>query len=177
MTYFATSDELENLLVEFFRAFLGSDAAKQAAEASAQLDRAAVLQLRTVDPEAEVAVDFGARTVAATVADQPAATIEVEADSLHDLLLDRLDPVQISRLYETHRLRPTGHWASLGALVALLAPLQPFYPETITRLGRADLLETPMPSTGEVWTSELPPEQLIGTRRPWQQKKTRAAAA
>jgi hypothetical protein len=177
--YFASREELEAELVAFLEAFLASPDG-EAASAAAGEQESTVL-LRAVNPEAVVSVDLRARTVSLHPAEDPVVEVELEADALHDILLERLDAVQISRLYETDRVRFRGRPEHLAALVALAGPLQPYYPATLADRGRDDLLATPVPPTKVAWGSPedaLNPRKVIGKRRPWQRpKRERAPAA
>jgi hypothetical protein len=95
------------------------------------------------------------------------------------VLLDRLDPVQLSRLYETGRLAFSGAARDLAALIMLAGPMQPHYPASLARRGREDLLSTPMPPTKVAWGSPeeaLSPRRVIGRRRAWQRPKRSAEA-
>ena len=90
---------------------------------------------------------------------------------MHDLLLDRLGPVEISRLVEEQRLHLTGAPPALCAAVVLVAQLQPHYEASLRERGREHLLATPLPATGEVWESATKPPPVFGVRRPWQAPK------
>lgn len=178
MSCFADGEELERELVACLTAFLGSADGARATEAARGLGDQARLTLHTVAPEAVVSVDFYAGSVSLDVLADANVEITLEADALHDILLGRLDPVQISRLYETNRLAFAGAAVDLAALVLLAGPLQPHYPASLRRRGRQDLLETPAPPTAAVWTAgEEPPTRMIDERRVWQRPRRRAASA
>jgi hypothetical protein len=175
---FADARDLEEELLAFLAAFLGSDDGRRACDAARALGDRARLVLRTVEPEAVISVDFFAAAAQPGSIEDPNVELEIEAAALHDLLLGRLDPVQISRLYETDRLVFAGGATDLAALVALAGALQPHYPASLERRGRTDLLETPEPERHAVWSSEPgePAPQVIGARRPWQRPRRSAAA-
>jgi hypothetical protein len=178
MRHYATSADLEQELEAFLRAFLESDDGARAAEAARSLVDSATLTLRLLDPEAVVSVDFLARTVVLEPVEGADVEVEMDADALHDLLLDRLGPVEISRLYETDRVRFTGGTTQLGGLVLAAGPLQPYYARSLAARGRDDLLDTPAPDTPVVWgdpSEAISPRKLIGQRRPWQRPKPAAA--
>jgi len=179
MSYFADAAELERELVAFLSAFLGSEDGARAAEAARALGEQARLVLRTSDPEAVVSVDFFEHSVSLDVAADPNVEVSLEAVALHDILLGRMDPVQISRLYETDRLTFSGTPVDLAALIVLAGPLQPHYPASLKRRGRGDLLETPLPERQAVWTTgpDVPPREIINSRRPWQRPRRAAASA
>jgi hypothetical protein len=178
MSVYADGEELTAQLIAFLEGFLASEDGARACDAARALGAQARLTVRTVDPVAEVSVDFFARGVSAGPMDDANVEIELEADALHDLLLGRLDPVQISRLYETGRLTFAGAATDLAALIVLAGPLQPHYPESLQRRGRDDLLSTPPPETGTVWTTgpDDPPREIISTRRTWQRPRRAARA-
>ena len=178
MSYYATSEDLEQELEAFLTAFLGSGDGAQAAEAARALGDSATLTLHLLDPDAVVSIDFLARTVTPGPVEGADVEIEMEADALHDLLLDRLDVVQISQLYETDRVQFAGGTTQLAALVVVAGPLQPHYAASLERRGRQDLLDTPAPPSPIVWgdpSEAISPRKLIGQRRPWQRPKRTAA--
>jgi hypothetical protein len=178
MSAYADGAELERELEAFLTAFLASEEGTAACAAARSLGEQARLVLRTVDPAAVVSVDFFAAEVASGAFGDANVEIELPADGLHDLLLGRLDPVQISRLYETDQLVFSGSATDLAALVVLAGVLQPYYPESLRRRGRDDLLATPAPERHGVWTSgaDAQPRAVINSRRTWQRSKRSAAA-
>jgi hypothetical protein len=178
MSHFADTATLEHELVAFFTAFLGSEDGARAREAARALGDQARLVLRTTDPDAVVSVDFFENSVSLDVAENANIEIVLEADVLHDILLGRMDPVQISRMYETDRLTFRGTATDLAALIVLAGPLQPHYPASLERRGRTDLLDTPLPERHTVWTTgpDVPPRAIINSRRAWQRPKRAAAS-
>ena len=180
MSYFASGEEVQHELVAFLTAFLTSEEGEQAMAAARGLGDSAVLVLRTVEPETAVSVDLRSGQVALEAPEDADVELELEADALHDILLDRLDPVQISRLYEEDRVTFRGPPPYLAALVAMAGRLQPHYPASLEDRGRGDLLGTPMPPSAVTWGSPedaLAPKRLIGKRRPWQRPGRRREAA
>jgi len=174
MDAYATGAELQDELVACLTAFLGSEDGARAVESAGALGDSATLMLRTVDPEAVVSMDFFAGTVSREPVADADVKIELEANALHDILLNRLDPVQLSRLYETERLTFSGKSQGLAALIMFAGPLAPHYAASLARRGRDDLLDTPMPATKLVWgmpEEALSPKQVIGKRRAWQRPK------
>ncbi len=83
-------------------------------------------------------LDVAGGTVAEGLADDPAATLELAAPDLHDVLLERLGPVEISRLVEEGRLRLVGTPEALAASVVLAARVQPHYAASLRERGRED---------------------------------------
>jgi hypothetical protein len=178
MSYFADRQDLEREVVAFATAFLSSDdgfRAREAARASGEPPRVVV---HIADPEAVVSVDFFDGSVRPEALPEPSVEIELEADALHDILLGRLDPVQISRLCETGRLSFSGAPTDLAALVVVAGPLQLHYAASLERRGRQDLLATRMPERAVVWTTgpDAPLREIINERRSWQ-RRGRAASS
>jgi hypothetical protein len=176
VSVFTDGAEVTEVLTAFLGAFLSSEDGARACESARALGDSARLSLRTIDPDAHVSVDFFAGTAAAGPIDDANVEITLHASDLHDLLLARLDPVQISRLYETDRLTFAGAATDLAALVVLAGALQPHYPATLRRLEREDLLDTPMPERHTVWTTgpDAPPKAVINSRRSWQRSRRAA---
>lgn len=176
MSHFATAEELQAELGAFLREFVGSETGRRAADAAREAGLTGPLVLRTVNPAAAVWLDVSEGRVEAAPDGEPVVELELEADDLHDLLLNRLGPVEISQLYETDRVRFAGPPEALGALAILAGQLQPFYPESLARRGRQDLLDTPARPTRTLWDVDGPPREVIGKRRPWQRPKRTAEA-
>ncbi len=97
--------------------------------------------------------------------------VALPAADMHDLLLDRLGPIEISRLVEEGRLHLKGSPPVLCAAVAGVARLQPHYEASLRERGRQQLLDTPLPPTREIWESDGQPPAMFGVRRPWQAPK------
>ena len=171
MAYFADSRELREELEAFLQSYLDSPEGAAGRDRVAELADSATLVLHVVDPDLTLAIDFLAATISTQTPPDPDIEIELDAVALHDILLERLDPVQISRLYETDRLLFSGESRNLAALVMLAGSLQPFYTESLRRRGRDDLLATPVPETKVAWLDEGPYREVIGKRRPWQRAK------
>jgi hypothetical protein len=170
-TAHADADVLHGDLMAFFERFLASEDGAAAASAAAALDAPAVLELRTVEPEVVLHVDVGTRTVAPGPAAAPGAVAEIMARDLDDLLLERLGPVEISRLLEEGRARLEGPPPALAALLILAGRLQPHYPATLRERGREDVLDAAGPEIGVIWESDEPPPPMVGRRRPWQRER------
>ena len=176
MTAFRDSADAAGVVLGFLQRFLASEDGAEAAAQAGLLEATPVLELRLVDPDVTLHVDFAARTAAVGSArEQPGAIAEIQADDLHDLLLDRLGPVEISRLAEEGRVRLEGPPRVLAALLVLAGRIQPHYPASLAEQGREDLLSTPRPEVGVIWGNDDPPPNLIGVRRPWQRPKGTAA--
>jgi hypothetical protein len=176
VSVFSDAGELEGELLAFLAGFLASEDGRRACEAARPLGDRARLVLRTVDPDVVTTVDFFAAEVSPGATDDANLEIELPADALHDILLGRLDAVQISRLYETDRLLFSGAATDLAALVVLAGALQPHYPASLRRRGRHDLLDTPMPERHTVWTTgpDVPPKPILTSRRAWQRPRRSA---
>jgi hypothetical protein len=175
VSHYADRDELEGELVAFLEAFFASADGERAVSAARAVGDSARVTLHLLDPNAVVAIDFFSGAVSTEPIEDADVELEIAADALHDILLDRLDPVQISRLYETGEVRFAGSYQHLGALILLAGPLAPHYPASLERRGRQDLLDTPLPPTKIAWGDPREalgaPRKLIGERRPWQRPK------
>ena len=176
MSVFASGEELQVELTAFMRRFLESDDGRAGIEAARALGDSARLVVRTRDPETVLSVDVFAGTVEPNAIDEPDVELEIEADRLHDVLLTRLSPTQLASLYETDQLVFEGAAGHLGALILLAGPLQPHYPASLAERGREDLLAAAAPPLDVIWSSDGPPKQLIGVRRPWRGPKRATAA-
>lgn len=171
MAYFASGEELQDELVAFLTDFVGSDDGRRAAEGAREYADSAGLLLRTVDPSTVVSVDFLGGQVSRE--EMPDADVEIElgADDLHNILLHRLGPVEISALIEDDHVTYSGDPTKLGGLFLLAGPMQPYYPASLERRGRHDLLETPEPPTRRIWESRGEIRPMYGVPRPWQRQK------
>lgn len=172
-----TSDELEAVLVAFLTDFVASQACDRVAPRARELTADGSFVVRTREPEVEVTVDILQRSVTRGGVAAPAAHVELDATDLHNLMLDRLGPVEISQLNETGKIAVEGKPDTLAALVMIAAVAQPHYPASLERIGRHDLLDTPAPPTAGTWHVEGPLPRLIETRRPWQRGGGRPARA
>ncbi len=175
-TLFRDGEDLQGELRAFLNAFVGSDAGASAATAARQAGFEGTLVLRTVNPVGVVCLDVAGRRVSATPGDDVAVELEFDAGDLHELLLNRLGPVEISQLYETDRISFSGRPEALGFVVTLAGALQPFYPDSLAARGRGDLLDTPAREIRAVWDIDGPPREVIGKRRPWQRPKRSSEA-
>lgn len=176
MSYFENSAEVQGELEAFLTDFVNSDEGIRAAQAAATSEHGGVLVLRTINPASVVSLDIPRRLVAGEVTFDAVVELEFEADDLHDILLNRLGPVEISQLYETDCVGFAGRPEALGAVAILAGQAQPFYPDSLTRRGRQDLLSTPARPVGVTWQVSGPPKEIIGKRRPWQREKQTAAS-
>ena len=177
MSVFRDADDLREELLAFLRRFLSSpDGAAVAAQAAA-LEAPAVLELRVSDPDVTVHVDLAARVVVDGPAPAPGAVAAFVADDLHQVLLDQLGPIELSRLAEEDRLALVGPPPALAAVFMVAGRIQPHYAASLRERGRDDLLATPPPVTAEIWRSAVPPAPVFGVRRPWQRPKGTAAAS
>lgn len=176
MSYFRDSKELEGLLIRFLTSFLESAKGDQASKATQALSAPAVLELHLTDPDVTLSLDLHERTLLSGPAEDATVRLSLEASTLHDVLLDRLDPVQISRPFEEERGSISGRPEALAGLIPLVEPLADHYRTSLADQGREDLLATPEPPQAIVWQSEAPVKPLIGQRRPWQRPKPASRA-
>jgi hypothetical protein len=172
MSYFADGDEVRALLTGLFERFLASADGELVRGQVAELPSRPVLDLYVKAPDAVLSIDLASASITHEPAADASIRLEVEADVVHDVLLERLDPVQISRPFEEDRAVIDGTPEALVGLVRVAGLLPPHYRACLLELGRADLLDTPAPENGVIWHSEGPPKRVIGHRRPWQRAKT-----
>lgn len=177
MSYFADTCEVEVVFRALFEQFLGSEDGEGVAALATALPVCAVLELHLTDPDVPFAIDFAARTVSRDPAQEASVRLEIEASTLHDVLLGRLDPVQLSRAFEEERAAIEGAPEALVGCIRVAGLLASHYPAVLQGLGRSELLETPRPPNGAVWSSEGPPKLVIGKRRRWQRPKRETAPA
>lgn len=175
MTPYASSEELETELLAFLRHFLESDDGATAAAGLALVDGPAILELAVANPNATVHADLKARTASAGRADEAGARVSITAEGLHNLLLDRLGPVEISRLFEEDDLQLEGPPQALAGLLLSAEALRRHYEASLEERGRTDLLASPTPEIGGIWESDEPPPRVFGVRRQWQPEKSSRA--
>jgi hypothetical protein len=140
------------------------------------LSEPAVLELHLTDPDVTLSLDLFERTLLEGPAEHATVWLSLEASTLHDILLDRLDAVQISRPFEEERGSISGRPEALAALIPLVEPLADHYRAGLAEQAREDLLATSEPPQAIVWQSEVPLRPLIGRRRPWQRPKRASEA-
>lgn len=172
MTIFASGRELRSEIVSFVSDFLESDPGKQIVQRARSFAESVTLTLQTRDPETTVSVDFVSGEILQAATDAADVHVEIYGDDLHNLMMDRLGPVEISQLSETGRLQVSGTPEALAALVLIATEAQPYYPSSLRRRGRVDLLDTSSPPSATVWGIDGPPPPLIESRRPWQRVKS-----
>lgn len=175
MSPYRTSDDLATELVAFLERFLASADGAQVAAGLAMIDGPAVLELAVWDPDAIAHVDLKAGVVAVGPAPEPTAAVGITSIGLHNLLLDRLGPVEISRLFEEDDMQLEGPPQALAALLLVAEPLRRHYEESLRERGRDDLLGSEPPEIGGIWESAEAPPRVFGIRRPWQPEKSSRA--
>jgi hypothetical protein len=175
MSVFADRHEAVALIGGAIERYLSTEEAAEIAVVAASLSVAPVLELHLTDPATVLSIDFAARTVAEGRAREAAVRLQIPVSALHDVLLERLDPVQISRLFEEERAVAEGAPEALAALVRVSGGIARAYRPLLEASGRTDLLELPESPSGVIWQAEGPPRAVIGRRRPWQ-RPTRASA-
>ena len=142
---FRDGDQMRAAVEATLERFLASDDGARVAEAAAGLGSSTVLELRTVYPDCVVWIDFAARRLIDAPQEPPAAVAAIEADALHHLLLDQLGPVEISRLAEENRVALQGPPLVLGALLPVVASVQPHYRPALTESGSSGSITMPLP--------------------------------
>ena len=171
MTPWADSSELQADITALMERFSATPEGAVAAEVAGRFGDGLGIELTLYNPDVVLQLDVAAGTVVAGPCKDAAVRVALPAADMHDLLLDRLGPVEISRLVEEQRLHLTGSPPVLCAAVALVARLQPHYEASLRERGREQMLATPAPAIGEIWESAEKPPPLYGVRRPWQPAK------
>jgi hypothetical protein len=172
MSPYRDAADLEGELLAFLARFLDPAGGAAAAAALAAVEGSAVLEIAVTDPDATVHVDLKRRAVASGPGPDAAARVRITATGLHDLLLDRLGPVEISRLLEEDDLALAGPPPALAGLLLVAEPLRRHYEASLTERGRDDLLSSPAPEVGGIWETDVTPPRVFGIRRPWQPEKS-----
>ena len=175
MSPYRTSGDLEEELVAFLTRFLSSDDGATVAGGLAMVDGPAVLELIVRDPDVVVHANLKQRSVATGWAVDASARVRITAAGLHNLLLDRLGPVEISRLLEEDDLTLEGPPPALAGLLLVAEPLRLHYEASLVERGRDDLLASPQPEIGGIWETDVTPPRVFGVRRPWQPEKSSRA--
>lgn len=180
MAYFRDGHDIAAELVAALEAYVSSTegaAATAQAAREFQAGEEAVVLFETSNPEAAVRLDLRNRTVARGGG---AATVglRMDADTMHDLMLDRLDGGQIARAFEEGRLAITGPPWALDALVKISQSVSQCWRQSLEARGRQDLLSAPPPPPAGVWEKYYDPEvfveQIIPERKRRIQEYTRA---
>jgi len=171
VTPWASGDELRADVTAMLERFTASPDGAVASAMARDLADGLVVELAFHEPDLVLRLDLAAGAIDDGPADRADVTASLMAADMHDLLLDRLGPVEISRLVEEGRLHLTGAPPALRAAVVLVAQLQPHYAASLRERGREHLLATPAPATGRVWESAEKPAPVFGVRRPWQAPK------
>lgn len=171
MSAWASADELRADITACLERFAASPEGTAAATVARGLGDGLQVELEFHDPDLVLQLDVANGTVSDGPCADAVVRVSLPASDMHDLLLERLGPVEISRLVEEDRLHLTGSPPALCAAVLLCAQLQPHYEASLRERGREHLLDTPAPETGVVWQSAVKPPPVFGVRRPWQPPK------
>ena len=177
MSAWASAEELRDDITACLERFAASPEGAAAATVAQGLGDGLQVELFFHDPDLVLHLDVANGTVSEGPCTDAVVRVSLPAADMHDLLLERLGPVEISRLVEEDRLHLTGSPPALCAAVLLCAQLQPHYEASLRERGREHLLETPAPETGVVWESATKPPPVFGVRRPWQPPKGARAGA
>jgi hypothetical protein len=173
----ASAEELREDVTALLDRFAATPEGEAAATVARGLADGLTIELDLRDPDLVLALDLANGTTAEGPAATAAVRVALPAADMHDLLLDRLGPIEISRLVEEQRLHLTGAPSALCAAVVGVAQLQPHYEASLRERGREHLLDTPRPVVGAVWESAAKPAPVFGVRRPWQAPKGARAEA
>jgi hypothetical protein len=171
MSPWSDADELQEDVTAFVAHFAATPEGAAAAAVAAALGEGLGIELTLYDPDVVLRLDVASGTITRGGWEDAAVRVALPAGDMHDLLLDRLGPVEISRLVEEGRLHLKGSPQVLCAAVAAVARLQPHYEASLRGRGREQLLATPAPVTRAIWESAEKPPAMFGVRRPWQAPK------
>jgi hypothetical protein len=171
MSPWSEADELQQDITAFVARFAATPEGAAAAAIAAALGEGLGIELTLYDPDVVLKLDIASGVITRGAWEGAAVRVALPAGAMHDLLLDRLGPIEISRLVEEGRLHLKGTPQALCAAVAAVARLQPHYEASLRERGREQLLATPAPVTREIWESAETPPAMFGVRRPWQAPK------
>ena len=171
MSPWGDADELQDDVAAFVARFAATPEGAAAAALAGALGEGLGIELTLYDPDVVLRLDVASGVIARGAWEDAAVRVALPARDMHDLLLDRLGPIEISRLVEEGRLHLKGSPQVLCAAVAAVALLQPHYEASLRERGREHLLATPPPVTREIWESAEKPPAMFGVRRPWQAPK------
>ena len=171
MSPWSDADELQEDVAAFVARFAATPEGAAAAALAGALGEGLGIELTLYDPDVVLRLDVASGVIARGAWEEAAVRVALPAGDMHDLLLDRLGPIEISRLVEEGRLHLKGSPPVLCAAVAAVARLQPHYEASLRERGREQLFATPPPPTREVWESDERPPAMFGVRRPWQAPK------
>ena len=171
MSPWSDADELQEDITAFVARFAATSEGVALAAIAAALGERLGIELSLYDPDVVLQLDVASGVITRGAWEDAAVRVALPAGDMHDLLLDRLGPIEISRLVEEGRLHLKGSPQVLCAAVAAVARLQPHYEASLCERGREHLLETPAPVTREIWESAETPPAMFGVRRPWQAPK------
>ena len=163
--------ELQEDVAAFVARFAATSEGVALASIAAALGEGLGIELTLYDPDVVLQLDVANGAITRGASEDAAVRVALPAGDMHDLLLDRLGPIEISRLVEEGRLHLKGSPQVLCAAVAAVARLQPHYEASLRERGREHLLATPAPLTRELWESAEKPPAMFGVRRPWQAPK------
>lgn len=182
MGYFRDSQEVADELVAALELFLedpdGSAAARAAGDS---IGPDAVVRVRVHDPDATVRLVLGeAPRVEQGDGDAvPPVDLAIDADTLHDLMVDHLAAGHIARAIELGDISVTGSPRSLDAMIIMAGSLGDCYRRSLDARGRHDLLATPVPPPPGEWMIDVVGPELfirdvIGGRHKRNERESRA---
>ena len=171
MSPWIDADELQEDVTAFVARFAATPEGVAAAVIAAALGDGLGIELTLYDPDVVLQLDVASGVITRGAWEDAAVRVALPAGDMHDLLLDRLGSIEISRLVEEGRLHLKGSPQALCAAVAAVARLQPHYEASLRERGREHLLATPVPVAREIWQSADRPPAMFGVRRPWQAPK------
>lgn len=158
MGYFRDGQEVADELVAALELFLTDPDGQAAARAAgASIGTDAVVQLRVRAPEATVRLVLGDKPRVERGEDDgvPPVDLAIDADTLHDLMVDHLGAGHIARAIELGQISVTGSPRSLDAMIVMAGSLGDCYRRSLDARGRHDLLATPVPPPPGDWMIDV----------------------
>lgn len=165
MRYFHDGQEVADELVAAIELFLADPEGSAAARAAgASIGPDAVVQLRVRDPDATVRLVLGDEPRVARGEDNGVSPVDlaIEANTLHDLMVEHLGAGYIARAIELGQISVTGSPRSLDAMIIMAGSLGDCYRRSLEARGRHDLLATPVPPPPGDWMVDVPaPDRFV----------------
>ncbi|HWI74851.1 MAG TPA: hypothetical protein VNT55_23015 [Baekduia sp.] len=154
------ADELVAALELFLEDPDGHAAARVAGES---IGPGAALSLRTHAPEATLRLVLGEapRVERGESGDVAPVEVTIDANTLHDLMVDHLGAGHIARAIELKEIHLDGSPHALDAVIVLAGSLGGCYRRSLEARGRHDLLATPVPPPPGDWMIDVVGPELF----------------
>lgn len=182
MGHFRDGQEVADEVCAALELFLAdADGAAAARAAGEMFGPDAFVQLRITSPAVVVRLVLSDDPRVERGGEDEAAPVDlmIEADTLHDLMIDNLGAGHIARAIELKQISVTGSPRSLDAMIVMAGSLGDCYRRSLEARGRQDLLATePPPPIGDWMIDVVGPEMfirdVIGPRHERNERESRA---